>query len=252
MSRAAVHKDDCVPEGSRYSALQYIYRSAAGVATRDRACRSSQSQHTQQGQSMSKSSRLSEISNVHLLARAASSVSAAERVLQLAGVHVARLAEIDKGLNAEQHAAHGLSWLATYVEALRQLSGWAGRLDAEGQLGEIERLILHIGVTEYAAQIAGGIAMSQGETIRLSELGLARADIREYEDRLDLDEVSKELAADRARLAELIAANPAATTFGNTGLDDVHAAMQEEMRRFCEAEVLPHAHEWHLENNYIP
>jgi (2S)-methylsuccinyl-CoA dehydrogenase len=28
--------------------------------------------------------------------------------------------------------------------------------------------------------------------------------------------------------------------------------MRTQMRRFCEAEVLPHAHEWHLKNEYIP
>ena len=28
--------------------------------------------------------------------------------------------------------------------------------------------------------------------------------------------------------------------------------MREQMRRFAEAEVLPHAHEWHLNNEYIP
>ena len=42
------------------------------------------------------------------------------------------------------HAAHGLAWLATYVEALRQAARWAGELDAEGRLGEIERLILRL------------------------------------------------------------------------------------------------------------
>ena len=33
-----------------------------------------------------------------------------------------------------QAAAHGLAWLATYVEALRQMLGWAKRLEAEGRL----------------------------------------------------------------------------------------------------------------------
>ena len=28
--------------------------------------------------------------------------------------------------------------------------------------------------------------------------------------------------------------------------------MRTQMRRFSEAEVLPHAHEWHLKNKYIP
>ncbi len=65
-------------------------------------------------------------------------------------------------LEAEQYAAHGLAWLATYAESLSQMAGWAARLEAGGKLGEIERLILAIGCGEYLAQNAGGIPMSQG------------------------------------------------------------------------------------------
>ena len=44
-------------------------------------------------------------------------------------------------LEAGQYAAHGLAWLATYAESLRQMAGWAARLEAAGKFGEIERLI---------------------------------------------------------------------------------------------------------------
>jgi (2S)-methylsuccinyl-CoA dehydrogenase len=44
----------------------------------------------------------------------------------------------------------------------------------------------------------------------------------------------------------------AAATFGDPGLDDTLEAIRTEMRRFGEAEVAPHAHEWHLNNAYIP
>ena len=57
----------------------------------------------------------------------------------------------------------GLAWLATYVEALRQMLGWAERLESAGRLGELEALILQAAYGEYLAQIAGGIPMSQGE-----------------------------------------------------------------------------------------
>jgi (2S)-methylsuccinyl-CoA dehydrogenase len=43
-----------------------------------------------------------------------------------------------------------------------------------------------------------------------------------------------------------------AATVGDAGLDETLEAIRTEMRRFCEAEVLPHAHEWHLQNAYIP
>ena len=80
-------------------------------------------------------------------------------------------------LEREQHAVHGLAWLATYVEALRQMRDWAVRLDGLGRLGERERLILHAAFGEYLARIAGGIPMSQGEITRLHQLHLAPAAI---------------------------------------------------------------------------
>src|SRR4051794_13567169 len=61
----------------------------------------------------------------------------------------------------EQRAAHGLAWLATYVEAIRQVTAHAERMQAAGALGEFEELLIRIGGGEYLAQIAGGIPMGQ-------------------------------------------------------------------------------------------
>src|SRR6185437_1784849 len=80
-------------------------------------------------------------------------------------------------LDREQRAAHGLAWLATYVQALRQLAAYASRARAAGRLGETEDLIVRIGVAEYFAQILGGIPMSQGEIVRLADLGLGAAKV---------------------------------------------------------------------------
>ena len=71
-------------------------------------------------------------------------------------------------IEREQRAAHGLAWLATYVEAIREMAGYATRLAGEGRFGETERLLTRIGLGEYLAQIFGGIPMSQGEILRLS------------------------------------------------------------------------------------
>ena len=40
--------------------------------------------------------------------------------------------------------------------------------------------------------------------------------------------------------------------YGDTGLDETIAAMREEMHRFSEAEVVPHAQDWHLKDEYVP
>jgi (2S)-methylsuccinyl-CoA dehydrogenase len=77
-------------------------------------------------------------------------------------------------LEENQTAAHGLAWLATYVESLRQMQAWAERLHGEGKFGEVEQLIHQIAFGEYLWQIYGGIPMSQGEILRPQDMGLAR------------------------------------------------------------------------------
>ena len=186
------------------------------------------------------------------LERCAEAVTAAERLLHLAKSGVRKAVDAAGSLDASQAAAHGLAWVATYVEALRQMLGWARRLEAEGRLTEIERLITSAAFGEYLAQLAGGIPMSQVETVRLSALGVPRAEIRRFEELVgDLVDAGTDDGL-KARLAQLIAEQPAVTTFGDTGLDETLSEMRTQMRRFAEAEVLPHAHEWHLQNEYIP
>jgi (2S)-methylsuccinyl-CoA dehydrogenase len=186
------------------------------------------------------------------LARCGEAVAAAERLLHHARAGVRTRIDAAGGLDAEQAAGHGLAWLATYVEALRQMLGWAKRLEAAGRFGRAEELLLAAAFGEYLAQIAGGIPMSQGETVRLPALGVARSELRRFEDAV-ADLVGEGCAeATKAELARLIAAQPEATTFGDTGLDETLDAMRQEMRRFAQAEVVPNAHEWHLSNSYIP
>jgi (2S)-methylsuccinyl-CoA dehydrogenase len=184
--------------------------------------------------------------------RCAEAVAASERLLHLAKSGVRKLIESAGSLDSAQAAAHGLAWVATYAEALRQILGWVRRLEGDQRLTEMERLIASAAFGEYLAQLAGGIPMSQGETVRLSALGVPRAEIRRFEEEAsDLIDAGTDDGL-KARLAEMIALQPAVTTFGDTGLDDTLAQMRDQMRRFAEAEVLPHAHEWHLNNEYIP
>ena len=182
-------------------------------------------------------------------------LTAADRVLVAAKSGVrAKLAEAGGDIDTVQHAAHGLAWLATSVEGLRQMASWAERLTAESKFGEFEQLILAAAFAEYLAQIAGGIPMNQGEVARPESMGIPRAGVRAFEDTAAVAELITIGSADavKARLAALIAAQPNVTTFGNAGLDELHAELVETMRRFSLAEVIPHAHEWHLKNEYIP
>ncbi len=156
-------------------------------------------------------------------------------------------------LEAEQHAAHGLSWLATYVTALRELAAYGERLQAEGRYGAVEDYALRIGAGEYAAQIFGGIPMSQGEIIRLPALGLSQKAIAAA--RTDAAEAliaEGNTPENRARFVALFSQSDGSHSVGDPGLDETLEAIRSEMRRFCAAEVTPHAHEWHLANDYIP
>ncbi len=70
----------------------------------------------------------------HLLARCDEAVLAAEGFLAAAKDPVAALVTVDgkisaKAVDREQRAAHGLAWLATYVEALRQMARWGRELE---------------------------------------------------------------------------------------------------------------------------
>jgi (2S)-methylsuccinyl-CoA dehydrogenase len=156
-------------------------------------------------------------------------------------------------LQREQHATHGLAWLATYAEAVRELAAYGRRLEAEGRYGETEELLVSIGAGEYCAQVFGGIPMSQLELVRPADLGLTPAQVGQRHSgavaRLIADGNTPEK---RARLVALIRDHQGAVTIGDPGLDDTLEAIRTEMRKFAEAEVMPHAHEWHLANAYIP
>ena len=159
---------------------------------------------------------------------------------------------VSRTFDREQRATHGLAWLATYVEALRQLAAYAERLAARGNFGEIEELLVRIGAGEYLAQIFGGIAMSQGEIVRLADLGLpAAAAAARATPAVEHLIAFGNTAPRRARLVELIRLQHEAT-IGACGLDETLDSIREEMRKFADDEVVPHAHQWHLRNEYIP
>jgi (2S)-methylsuccinyl-CoA dehydrogenase len=154
-------------------------------------------------------------------------------------------------LDREQVAVHGLAWMATYVEALRQIRQWASRLDEAGELGQAETLILEVGFGEYLAQLAGGIAMSQNEIARPPDLGLTEDEVVPLRGG-DAGRLVAGLGEARARLAALLAdGTPAA--FGRIALGDPTLDMiRDQVRRFADDAVAPYAHDWHRQDRLIP
>ena len=158
-----------------------------------------------------------------------------------------------KKLDRHQNAAHGLAWLATYVEALRQMLGWAERLESAGRLGELEALILQAAYGEYLAQIAGGIPMSQGEIVRPYDMGVEDRDLHAFTTP-DVSLLLKQghTADVRDTIARLIAEAADAGNFGDAGLGDDDVMIRDQFRRFAEDKVTPFAHDWHLKDELIP
>ncbi len=156
-------------------------------------------------------------------------------------------------IEAEQTAAHGLAWLATYVESLRQMQKWAEGLDAQGKFGEVEQLIQQIAFGEYLSQIGGGIQMNQGEVVRLQDLGLAPEDTRLLNDPAILSLTAGGNTQDaRTRLVILMQEQSANATVGASGLDEELEMIRDQFRRFAIEKVEPYAHEWHLKDELIP
>ena len=194
----------------------------------------------------------------HWLETGLAAVKQAEHLLEAAQGSVrARVSASGKlsneRLEAEQHAVHGLAWLATYVQAIREMVAYAARLSGEGVFGEVEDLLTRIGLGEYLTQIIGGIPMNQGEILRLADLGLS-ADVQSAFCTHAVAALVQDgnTPARRARLVALIEAQGAHATVGHPGLDETMEAIRDEMRKFAAAEVLPNAHQWHLKNDYSP
>ncbi len=158
-----------------------------------------------------------------------------------------------KLIEANQTAAHGLAWLATYQQALQQMQNWAVRLQEQDKFGEVEQLIHQIAFGEYLWQIYGGIPMSQGEIMRLQDIGLTQDDARALMQPavMTLTQSGNTQAA-RMRLVILMQEQSANITVGASGLDDELEMIREQFRRFSIERVEPDAHDWHLKDELIP
>ena len=158
-----------------------------------------------------------------------------------------------KLLEENQDAVHGLAWLATYATAMQQMQNWAEKLHSDGEFGEIEHLLHQIGTSEYHAQVRGGIPMSQGEFVRLNDIGISEAAIDIYQSAEVVELSNKGNSQDaRMRLVRLMQDHSAEIITGKSGLDDELEMIREQFRKFSIDKVLPNAHEWHLNDELIP
>ena len=193
-----------------------------------------------------------------LLALTKAALDPVATVLATAKAKVAALTTSDgriSGALIEEHqtAAHGLAWLATYEQSLRQMQSWAERLSTDGKFGEIEQLIHQIAFGEYLWQIYGGIQMNQGEIVRLQDMGLSQTDMTALmaDAVMALTQRGNTQAA-RTRLVELMQEQSANVTVGASGLDEELEMIRAQFRRYAVEKVEPYAHDWHLNDELIP
>ena len=156
-------------------------------------------------------------------------------------------------LNQEQHAAHGLAWIATYKETLREMLNWATNLESENRFTEYEKLILQFIFSEYLCQIKTGIPMSQLEVIRPKDLGLKNGLFNEIDNNSFNDLIlNGNESKDRLELANIIRESVSSNNFGSLGIDETSSMIRDQFNKFVEEHVTPYAHEWHLKDELIP
>ncbi len=189
-----------------------------------------------------------------LLERCTAALATADDLYQTGRRNVAALVSDGRQspalIDQHQHAVHGLAWLATTIEGLRQILRWARALENAGRLHEIERLVLQVAFGEYLAQIGGGIPMSQVELLRPHDLGLDTRELARFQNPVVSGLIRDgATSAVRERLARAVVE---AGTFGDSGLDDEQLLIQDQFRRYARNRIEPDAHNWHLGDELIP
>jgi (2S)-methylsuccinyl-CoA dehydrogenase len=177
-----------------------------------------------------------------LLSALDASVEAAAAYAEAARVAVkARVGGDRAAIDREQHLVHGLAWVATYAETLREVRDWARALEGAGKFSETEQLLAKLLVGEYMAQLAGGLPMTQVEAIRPADFGVAAPPL-----------TPGATQDEKTRLAALLRDAHGRATLEHTGLDEDFELIRDQFRKFADAEIVPHAHEWHLKDQLIP
>ncbi|RYY93599.1 MAG: acyl-CoA dehydrogenase, partial [Alphaproteobacteria bacterium] len=152
-------------------------------------------------------------------------------------------------------STHGLAWVLTYVETLKETANWADRIAEEGKFGEIEQLLSQILFGEYLYQLGGGLPMTQLEVVRPSDMTNDPSVIQKLGTPAILTLISKgNTAAARMAAAKLIRGylESQKATVEYTGLEETFEQIRDQFREFGKKVVEPYAHSWHMEDVLIP
>ena len=152
-----------------------------------------------------------------------------------------------------QHIVHGYAWYATYAATMREVSAWAHSLSQKGEFRTTDALLSQLLFAEYGAQLLGGIAMNQGETIRAAQFGADAAALALLDtpamNLLVAEGATQEV---KSALAAALAESSGRATFENCNLDPMFEMIRDQFHAFSQEKVVPNAHRWHLEDQLIP
>lgn len=151
-----------------------------------------------------------------------------------------------KKMNENQLAAHAVAYLATELEACRQMAAWAERVG-----GDYEHKVARAYVGEVARSVAGGIDLGACENIPLSDLGITEGDLRETIFLPEVTAFSAEHATGSVYLE--IAAHARDHGRPNPGFhDEMLHEIRSQFAKFVDAEVIPKAQDIHRQDILIP
>jgi (2S)-methylsuccinyl-CoA dehydrogenase len=149
-------------------------------------------------------------------------------------------------LEQRQVAAHGLAYLATELEAARQMAAWATRVG-----GDYERRLAAAYVGEVARGVGSAIDLGPCEAVDIHELGVTAADLEKTVHSPAVLAFIQENARSEHYVA--IAKHAREAGYGAVGLDDSTLEdIRAQFARFTDDKVIPRAQEVHRKDILIP
>ena len=151
-----------------------------------------------------------------------------------------------KKLEQVQVAAHALAYLATELEACKQLVAWSERVG-----GAYEKQIAATYIADVGRSLRAHVDLGACEQVGVNELGLTEEDLRSTVLRPEVAKLCDEHAtADKyieiARQAE-------SKGLGNSGYDDdTLEDIQKQFAKFVDQQVIPKAQDIHRKDVLIP
>ena len=154
-----------------------------------------------------------------------------------------------KKLESHQLAAHALAYLATELEAARQLVHWSDRVSTGS--GALERKMAEAYVGELLRELQGGVNLGPCESISPADLRLTPKDFAETVGSPALEPVV--LAASSTVVCDIARRCLEERTYGAWGLDDdTLDTIRDEFRKFADKEVVSIAQDVHRKDVLIP